>query len=193
MVGVLALQGDFEKHRIVLDNLNVENTYVKNAPNLDKINALIIPGGESTTLSMLIDRYDLRKSLIEFSKNFSIFGTCAGMIMLSSANSDVKESKVDVLNIMDFSVSRNSWGPQKYSFEQVLNFEQFKINSFNAVFIRAPKVVDIGSKIENISYFKKEVVMIDDGKHLACSFHPELDNDNRVHEYFLNNFYYGKK
>ena len=77
--------------------------------------------------------------------------------------------------------------------EQILNFEQFKINSFNAVFIRAPKVVDIGPKIENISYFNEEAVMIDDGKHLACSFHPELDNDNRVHEYFLNKYYYGKK
>ena len=193
MVGVLALQGDFEKHKIVLENLNVENTYVKNARDLDEISALIIPGGESTTLSKLIDRYALRQSIIEFSKNFSIFGTCAGMIMLSATNSSTEQSKVDVLNIMDFSVSRNSWGSQKHSFEQVLNFEQFKINSFNAVFIRAPKVVDIGSKIENISYFKKEVVMIDDGKHLACSFHPELDNDNRVHEYFLNKFYYDKK
>ena len=193
MVGVLALQGDFEKHRIVLDNLNVENTYVKKARDLDEIAALIIPGGESTTISKLIDRYALRQSIIEFSKNFSIFGTCAGMIMLSGTKSNTKQSKVDVLNIMDFSVSRNSWGSQKYSFEQILNFEQFKINSFNAVFIRAPKVVDIGSKIENISYFKEEVVMIDDGKHLACSFHPELDNDNRVHEYFLNKFYYDKK
>ncbi len=193
MVGVLALQGDFEKHRIVLDNLNVQHTYVKNAHNLDKITALIIPGGESTTLSMLIDRYNLRESLIEFSKKFSIFGTCAGMIMLSRDNIKSKENMVDVLNIMDFSVSRNSWGSQKYSFEQILNFEQFKINSFNAVFIRAPKVVDIGPKIENISYFNEEAVMIDDGKHLACSFHPELDNDNRVHEYFLNKYYYGKK
>ena len=92
MVGVLALQGDFEKHRIVLDNLNVQHTYVKNAHNLDKITALIIPGGESTTLSMLIDRYNLRESLIEFSKKFSIFGTCAGMIMLSRDNIKSKEN-----------------------------------------------------------------------------------------------------
>tara|TARA_Y100001970_G_scaffold286216_1_gene407852 strand:- start:1195 stop:1767 length:573 start_codon:yes stop_codon:yes gene_type:complete len=189
MVGILALQGDFEKHKNVLDRLNVDSLYVKNHFDLSRARALIIPGGESTTLSMLIDRFEMREPLEQYSKEYSIFGTCAGMIMLSSVKNEKIESNVKVLNIMDFSVSRNSWGAQIDSFEKNIDLRQFSIDSFNAVFIRAPKVVEIGNSILRVGYFNQEPVILDDGKHLACSFHPELESDTRLHQYFLDKFY----
>ena len=193
MVGVLALQGDFGKHKSILKDLKVESLYVKNSSDLDKTDALIIPGGESTTLSLLIDRFRMRESLEKYSRKFSIFGTCAGMIMLSSNKNKKIEDKVKFLNIMNFSVSRNSWGTQIESFERSVNLKEFNIDSFNAVFIRAPKVLEVGDDIKKIGYLNEEPIILDDGRHLACSFHPELENDTRVHQYFLDRFYYEKK
>jgi len=193
MVGILALQGDFEKHGDILSRLKVDYLYIKDKQELDKTDALIIPGGESTTLSMLIDRVNLRKELIRYSKNKSIFGTCAGMIMLSSTkNQDIKGS-VDTLGVMNISVSRNSWGAQINSFEKSVDLEKFNIKSFNAIFIRAPKITKIEGNVGKVEYLGEEAILIDDGRHLACSFHPELDSDTRVHEYFLEKFYYGRK
>ena len=193
MVGILALQGDFEKHGDILSRLKVDYLYIKDKQELDKTDALIIPGGESTTLSMLIDRVNLRKELIRYSKNKSIFGTCAGMIMLSSTkNQDIKGS-VDTLGVMNISVSRNSWGAQINSFEKSVDLEKFNIKSFNAIFIRAPKITKIEGNVGKVEYLGEEAILIDDGRHLACSFHPELDSDTRVHEYFLEKFFYGRK
>ena len=193
MVGILALQGDFEKHGDILSRLKVDYLYIKDKQELDKTDALIIPGGESTTLSMLIDRANLRKELIRYSKNKSIFGTCAGMIMLSSTkNQDIKGS-VDTLGAMNIAVSRNSWGTQIDSFEKSVDLEKFNIKSFNAIFIRAPKITKVEGNVGKVEYLDEEPILIDDGRHLACSFHPELDNDTRVHEYFLEKFYYGRK
>ena len=107
MVGVLALQGDFGKHKSILDKLKVDSVYVRDSLELEKTKALIIPGGESTALSMLIDRFGIRESLKKYSKKFSVFGTCAGMIMLSSSKDRKVRDNVKVLNIMDFSISRN--------------------------------------------------------------------------------------
>ena len=139
---------------------------------------------------MLIDRYNLRDALYEYSKSYSMFGTCAGMIMLS--NTKNLENNVNPLNIMNFSVSRNSWGSQVYSFEQKVNLKNFNIRSFNAIFIRAPKVTLIGKGIK-IGYIEEnEPIILEDGNHIACSFHPELNEDTRLHEYFLNKFYHEK-
>jgi len=193
MVGILALQGDFEKHGDILSRLKVNYLYIKDKQELDKTDALIIPGGESTTLSMLIDRANLRKELLRYSKNKSIFGTCAGMIMLSSTkNQDIKGS-VDTLGAMNIAVSRNSWGTQIDSFEKSVDLEKFNIKSFNAIFIRAPKITKVEGNVGKVEYLDEEPILIDDDRHLACSFHPELDNDTRVHEYFLEKFYYGRK
>ena len=193
MVGVLALQGDFQKHKSILDKLKIDSLYVRSKVELEKTKALIIPGGESTTLSMLIDRFDIRDSLKTYSEKFSIFGTCAGMIMLSSCSDKKIENNVKVLNIMDFSISRNSWGAQIDSFEKDVDLNQFSIDSFNAIFIRAPKVVKIGDGIEKVGYLNREPIILDDGKHLACSFHPELEEDARIHKYFLDRFYYEER
>ena len=113
--------------------------------------------------------------------------------MLSSNKNKKIEDKVKFLNIMNFSVSRNSWGTQIESFERSVNLKEFNIDSFNAVFIRAPKVLEVGDDIEKIGYLNEEPIILDDGRHLACSFHPELENDTRVHQYFLDRFYYEKK
>ena len=187
MVGVLALQGDFYKHKSILDKLEVESIYVKNFKDLRRTNALIIPGGESSVLSMLIDRYSLRDRLIKYSQCFSIFGTCAGMIMMSRTKK--LGHNVEPLNIMDFTISRNSWGPQINSFEKEVDFKNFKISKFNAIFIRAPKVLKFNNNIKVDYIGRKEAVILDDGKHMACSFHPELGQDIRLHKYFLNKFY----
>ena len=201
MVGVLALQGGFGMHKVILDKIGVQSILVKNEIDLLRTDALIIPGGESTTLSILIDRFKLRASILEYSKRKSIFGTCAGMIMLSTSKKLI--NKVKTLDIMNFSVMRNSWGTQVYSFEQKISLKKFNIPSFNAIFIRAPKVKSIGAGIlnkesidlkkNNSSNSDKEVVILEDNRHMACSFHPEIDGDTRVHEYFLNKYYYGKE
>ena len=190
MVGVLALQGDFEKHKRVLDAIGVPNLFVKNEKDLFKTKALIIPGGESSTLSLLMDKFFLRDSILKYSEQYSVFGTCAGMIMLSSTKSI--KNKVKTLNVMDFSVSRNSWGAQVFSFEEKIDLKNFNILSFNSIFIRAPKVSKIGEKIIRYDFFKDEIVILEDGMHLACSFHPEIEGDIRIHQYFLNKYYYGK-
>ena len=193
MVGILSLQGDFEKHKNILDKLEVDSLYVKNKEDLRQTRALIIPGGESTTLSMLIDRFAMRDALCDYAKSHSIFGTCAGMIMLSSKIVK-KDNNVKALNVMDFSVSRNSWGSQIDSFEREIDLEAFEIRSFNAIFIRAPKVDKIGEGINRIGYIDEdEAVILEDGTHMVSSFHPELEEDVRLHEYFLNKFYYGKE
>ena len=192
MVGILALQGGFDRHKKVLKKIGVPCILVKNEQDLFKTKALIIPGGESTTLSILIDRFLLRNHILEYSRKNSIFGTCAGMIMLSSTES--LKNKVKTLNIMNFSVSRNSWGRQIFSFQEKIDFNVFNIPSFNSIFIRAPKVKkeSIGKEILRYDFLEKEVVILEDKRHMACSFHPELGEDLRIHEYFLNNHYYEK-
>jgi 5'-phosphate synthase pdxT subunit len=100
---------------------------------------------------------------------------------------------VNPLSIMDFTVSRNSWGAQIYSFEKKINLENFKINNFNAIFIRAPKVLTFNNSIKVDYLDGEEPIILDDGKHMACSFHPELDQDLRLHQYFLDKFYNEEK
>mgnify|MGYP001175028069 FL=1 len=191
MVGVLALQGDFYKHKSILDKLKVNSIYVKNFDDLVKTKALILPGGESSTLSMLIDRFFLREKLIKYAKSFPLFGTCAGMIMMSKTKNI--GHNVNPLSIMDFTVSRNSWGSQIDSFEKKINLRNFKINNFNAVFIRAPKILTFNNSIKVDYIDKNEPIILDDGNHMACSFHPELEQDFRLHQYFLDKFYNEEK
>ena len=182
MIGVLALQGDFLKHKNILDQIGVESLFVKNEKDLLKTRALIIPGGESTTLSHLIDIFSMRELIRKYAKSNPVFGTCAGMIMLSTTNLN---DRVRTLDIMDFSVSRNSWGSQRDSFEERIEFKNFNLGVLNAVFIRGPKVVSTGESIRRVDCYKDEIVLLEDERHLACSFHPEIENDLRLHKYFL--------
>ena len=182
-VGIMALQGNYHQHKKVMETLGIQNTLIRHAYEFDKCDALIIPGGESSTISKQIDRQQLREKLNDFAIANPVFGTCAGMIMLSSSE---PSNNMTPLNIMDFQVERNAWGRQVHSFsaEVLLDFDHDE--SFHAVFIRAPKLIKIGDGVKVLSLFNNEPVLLSNGKHLVSSFHPEIGNDYRIHEYFIN-------
>ena len=181
-IGVLALQGNYNCHKTILKSFDVGIKFVKYSEDLDACNGLIIPGGESTAISIQINRNKLKDAIINFSNEKPILGTCAGMIMLSSK---LNSNNVDTLGIMDFDIDRNAWGRQVNSFTDKVKLSFDSRFLFEGVFIRAPKIKRIGSKIEIIAKYKTEPVMVSDGRHVACSFHPELGIDNRIHSYFM--------
>ena len=183
IIGVLALQGNFAMHQNMLVELDVPSILVKYPHELEKCDGLIIPGGESSTMSKLIDSHGLRLPLIEYSKNNSIFGTCAGMILLSSTESS---KNLYPLNIMNFSVTRNGWGRQIFSFTKEVYINFSSGIQFSATFIRAPKVTTISKSINILSTLNEEIILLSDGLHLASSFHPEFGTDTQIHNYFIN-------
>ena len=182
-IGILALQGNYHQHKIVLDILGIQNLLIRNTSGLDGCDALIIPGGESTTISKQIDNNDLRKKLIDFALTYPVLGTCAGMIMLSSTDST---DNMIPLNLMDFQIKRNAWGRQIHSFSAniILDFDSNR--AFHAVFIRAPKISSVGKDVQVLSTYNNEPALLGNGMHLASVFHPEIGNDFRIHEYFIN-------
>ena len=188
-VGVLALQGDVREHVKSLNSLNVAVQKVRNPEELKTVNALVIPGGESTTISMLAKRVGLLDPLRKFVKDgFAVYGSCAGMIMLAEEILDGRSDQ-ETIGGIDITVRRNAFGRQVDSFETDLALKDFK-NNFKAVFIRAPWVERVGSQVEVLATYKTEnnqehPVMVRQGALLATSFHPELTNDNRIHEYFV--------
>ncbi len=188
-VGVLALQGDFREHVNSLTALNVAVQKVRNPEELKTVNALVIPGGESTTISMLAKRVGLLDPLRKFVKDgFAVYGSCAGMIMLADEILDGRSDQ-ETIGGIDITVRRNAFGRQVDSFETDLALKDFK-NNFKAVFIRAPWVERVGSEVEVLATYKtknnqEHPVMVRQGALLATSFHPELTNDNRIHEYFV--------
>ena len=166
----------------MFDLLGIDNIFIRYPNDVDKCDALIIPGGESTTISKEINRNNLRQTLKEYSKTNSLFGTCAGMILLSSTNGS---KNLHPLGIMDFTVNRNAYGRQIESFSDDLQLDFSDDTDFHAVFIRAPKVSKIGKNIKILAKYKKQPVMITDGQHFATSFHPEMGTDFRIHNYFM--------
>lgn len=182
IVGVLALQGAFAKHADVLKSLNVTPYLVRYPCELERCDALIIPGGESITMSNRIEYIGLRDSIISFAKVKPLFGTCAGLIMMAKECNDV-----DSFGILDVEVERNGYGSQYDSFSTGINMtEGGKHEPFHAVFIRAPKIKSIGPDVKVIAYFKDEPILIRQGHHLGAVFHPELTDDSRIHSHFLN-------
>ena len=182
-IGILALQGNYNQHKNMLKSLGVNSIFVRYSEELNGCDGFIIPGGESTSMSIQIDRNGIRNSIIKFSQNKSIFGGCAGMIMLSSG---MKYSNMKPLSLMDFSIDKNAWGRQVNSFSDKLNLKFDNIKDFKGIFIRAPKLSRLGKNIKVLATYNKEPVMITDGKHYVCSFHPEIGSDNRLHAYFIN-------
>ncbi len=181
-VGILALQGNVREHANMLMKLGAEPVKVKSPEDLTDIDALIIPGGESTTIGMLMKRYKLDKAIKEKHKQgMSIYGTCAGAIILAKKIIDSTQPK---LNLADISIKRNDYGRQIDSFEAELSIKD--IGSFNGVFIRAPVIKSFYNGVEILSEHKNNPVMIKQNNLLITTFHPELTNDTRVHEYFLN-------
>lgn len=184
-VGILALQGDFCLHKNSLDNLNVKNIYVRNKEDLYDCNALIIPGGESTTMSLLIKSYKLYKPIMKFSKKNSLFGTCAGAILMSRESNDKRIINFGCVNV---ETNRNSWGRQIDSFNDEINLsKEFKDDTIVGSFIRAPKFNNFGADCRVLGKNNDEIVLIRNDMHLISSFHPEINQNNlSIHEYFLN-------
>jgi pyridoxal 5'-phosphate synthase pdxT subunit len=182
-VGVFALQGDVREHLLILSRLGAEAIEVRSAEALQTIDGLVLPGGESTTMSKLIDIFELRKPLQEFvSSGKPVYGTCAGMIMLATKVLD-SASNQRGLNAMDISVRRNAFGTQLDSFETQLVFAG---ETAQVAFIRAPIVEVVGESVEVLSTLEDgRIVGVRQGNLLATSFHPELTGDTTVHSYFL--------
>jgi pyridoxal 5'-phosphate synthase pdxT subunit len=182
-VGVFALQGDAREHLQLLTSLGVESIEVRNAKQLASCDGLIIPGGESTTISKLIDIFGLRDDLLAYiAQGNPVYGTCAGMIMLATEVLD-EASGQQSLKAMDISVRRNAFGSQLDSFEASVEFAGSPVE---VAFIRAPIVERVGENVQVLSKLSTgAIVAVREGNLLATSFHPELTGDSSVHEYFL--------
>ena len=173
VVGVLALQGDFAAHARVLRSLGAEAREVRTPADLDGLDGLVMPGGESTTMTLGIERERLAEPLREFGK--PIFGTCAGLIMLDREH----------LGLMDITAERNAFGRQLHSFEEDLRFPGIEGGPVRAVFIRAPWIASHGPDVEVLAAVDGHPVAARQGSLLAISFHPELGDDVRLHKAFL--------
>ena len=184
IIGILALQGNFIQHKKFLDQIGVQNILVRHPNEIDKCDSLIMPGGESTTISKQIDNNKFRTKLIDFALVKPILGTCAGMIMLSTS---MPNKNMSPLNIMDFHLERNAWGRQIDSFSANINLNFDENRPFHGVFIRAPKISNIGKDVHVLATFDDEPVLLTNGMHIVSSFHPEIGEDYRIHEYFINN------
>lgn len=180
---MFALQGDVREHLQLLTSLGVESIEVRNAEQLASCDGLIIPGGESTTISKLIDIFGLRDDLLAYiAQDNPVYGTCAGMIMLATEVLD-EASGQQSLKAMDISVRRNAFGSQLDSFEALVEFAGSPVE---VAFIRAPIVERVGENVQVLSKLSTgAIVAVREGNLLATSFHPELTGDSAVHEYFL--------
>ena len=180
-VGILELQGDFELHHNILRELGYTSFSVKESTDLENLDGLIIPGGESTTMSLLIDSFNLRKSILDFSKENPILGTCAGLILMARAIED--ESKVNPLGILDIKVSRNAYGRQIMSRKENITIESdSRTFDMELTLIRAPKILKINKSINVIAEIDNSPAAVFDGRHMGLSFHPELNGVTFFHE-----------
>lgn len=185
-IGVLALQGDFAKHLAMLQLLNIETVLVKKPRDLRGCEGLIIPGGESTTLTSLMQKCNMHEPIREFAVKHPIMGTCAGTIMVASRADD---QRIEPLQLIDISVVRNAYGRQIDSFVTHVEVAFLKGSEwFKTVFIRAPKISSVGSQVEVLMELGGNPIMVQQGNILALTFHPELTSDPRIHEYFLEHF-----
>ena len=183
-VGVLAIQGDFLEHRQMLGLTGVDATEIRLPHQLDGVDGVIIPGGESTTIAQLIDIYGFRNLLKEkAASGMPVWGTCAGMIVMANRLTD---DRPEPLGLMDIEVSRNAFGRQVDSFETDLMITEIAGPPFRAVFIRAPLVESVGKGVDVLATLDdKRPVAVRQGSLLATAFHPELTDDPRVHELFV--------
>jgi len=181
-VGVLAFQGDVREHLRILEALDADAAPVKTPKQLESVDALVIPGGESTTIGKMTVRFGLLEPLRSAAENgLPLYGTCAGMIFLAGA---VTEGDQPLLGVLDVVVRRNAFGRQNESFEADLDVKGLDA-PFHAVFIRAPWIEKVGSEVEILSEVDDHPVMVRQGSILATSFHPELTGDGRIHQMLL--------
>ncbi len=193
-IGVVAFQGDFQKHLDRLTDVGVDAVSVRNIKVLDTCSGIIVPGGESTTIGMLMERFGLLEWLrSNVREGFPVFGTCAGSILLAN---EIQAHEQPAIRGLDITVKRNAYGRQIASFEADLSPEDGlasvlseKVDGipepFHGVFIRAPKIVEAGSNVKRLLSFEGDPVLVQEGNLLAATFHPELTGDTRLHGYFV--------
>jgi len=181
-VGILALQGDVAEHAAALADCGVEPILVKHPEQLDEIDAIVIPGGESTTIGRLARLYGLLEPLEKHLRSgMPALGTCAGLILLASATVEGAQPQ---LGVLDVTVRRNAWGSQNESFEAFVDVEGLD-EPVEAVFIRAPWVAEHGSDVEVLATWGRHPILVRQGSVLGTSFHPELTTDRRIHQLFV--------
>lgn len=181
-IGVLALQGAVREHIRQLQLLGCEAIEVKTLDDLSGLNGLVLPGGESTTMRKLLDRYQLMNPIRSLAQQgIPMFGTCAGLILLAK---EIVGYDVAHLGLMDVCIERNSFGRQVDSFEVELSAKQIG-DDLPAVFIRAPHIVSVGANVEVLAEYDGRIVLAKEGQYLGCSFHPELTEDTRLMKYFV--------
>ena len=182
-VGVLALQGAFSNHLSILATLGVEGRAVRLPVDLDGVDGLVLPGGESTTMSMLLDSSGLREPIAELlERGLPVLGTCAGLILLSRR---VRDGRADQrgFGVLDVETTRNAYGRQNESFESTVDLRAQ--GSIPGIFIRAPRIVEVGPGVEVLGTLHGEPVLVRDGVAIGCAFHPELSGDATVHRLLI--------
>lgn len=184
IIGILALQGAFAKHIEMLRALGVQAREVRKSTDLAECQGLIIPGGESTSILAQMRANDLVDSITDFAKRKPIFGTCAGLILMSQ---EVAGSALTPLRLLDIQVERNAFGRQNESFQTTLDIklEEMQEQLFFAIFIRAPRIRRVGAAVDVLGKFQDEPVLVRQGLFLGSTFHPELGVDHAIHAYFL--------
>jgi 5'-phosphate synthase pdxT subunit len=186
-VGILALQGDFEAHAKAIERAGAEPILVRTAEELKSVDGLVIPGGESTTMLKLLDYMGLKEPLREFAREKPVFGTCAGAILLAK---EVENPAQESLGAVDLTVERNAYGRQIDSRVAKIHpdaeFEKrVGGGDMEAVFIRAPIIRRTGPDVRILAQYEGDPVLVEQGRHLVATFHPELTQDSRVHKLFL--------
>ena len=181
-IGILALQGAVEPHCRVLLSLGATPLLIKTPEHLKGIQGIILPGGESTTMLHLLDKNQLFQPLQRFVLEYPSWGICAGAILLAKRVTSPDQRS---LAVFDITLQRNGFGRQKDSFISVLGSSDDTINGTEAVFIRAPRIKEMGSGVKTIAQWQNEPVMVEQNHLLCTTFHPELSSSTRIHEYFL--------
>jgi len=193
--GVLSIQGDVLENilsvKAAIDALGIDATVaaVKTSDEISKVDGLVIPGGESTTIGQLSKFNGSLKILKEkIEQGMPVLGICAGMVLLSNNANDKVVGKIDqpLLNILDIKLERNSFGRQRQSFESNISLNSIGISKFNGVFIRAPSISDVGSDVEVLSKFNEKIIAVKKNNVIGVAFHPELTSDISLHKYFVN-------
>ncbi|MEW5702276.1 MAG: pyridoxal 5'-phosphate synthase glutaminase subunit PdxT [Candidatus Zixiibacteriota bacterium] len=183
-VGLLAIQGDFDLHRRAVEPLGHRSMPVRTASDLNGIDALIMPGGESTTMRKLMLLDGLFDAILEFARSYPIMGTCAGLILLGRRIVDAPDEPT--LKLIDCDVDRNAYGSQYHSFRQTGHVHlENGARPLEMVFIRAPRLVRVGDGVQILGWLEDEPTMVRQGNILAMTFHPELAGDPSVHRFFL--------
>ncbi|EJY55886.1 SNO glutamine amidotransferase [Alicyclobacillus hesperidum URH17-3-68] len=183
-IAVIAVQGAFREHIQALRQLGADAVEARRAGELENVDGVVIPGGESTAIGKLMREYDMIDPVRKMAADGKpIFGTCAGMIVLAKR---IEGEETVHLGLMDVTVNRNSFGRQRESFEADLEIPALGEATFPAVFIRAPHIAAVGDEVEVLARYRDRIVAVRQGNLLATSFHPELTGDLRLHQYFLN-------